>query len=76
MNKTTEISLCRYFVNRNARGNGDHEVHKEDCYFLPNAGNYIDLGIHMNGKSAIVKAKVFYQQSNGCYYCADECHTS
>ncbi|MCD4731240.1 MAG: hypothetical protein K8R74_11595 [Bacteroidales bacterium] len=68
--------MYRYYVNRNAQGNGDHEVHKEDCSFLPNAENRIDLGIHMNCQSAVVKAKVFYQQTNGCYYCADECHTS
>ncbi len=66
----------KYYVNTNAQQNGDHEVHKEGCKFLPEFSNRIDLGYHPNCQSAVQKAKVSYSRSNGCYYCCNACHTS
>ena len=73
---TTEIDLNRYFVNKNAQPDGIHEVHKDGCRLLPNEKTCIDLGIHMHGISAMVKAKFFYQQSKGCSFCTRGCHIS
>ena len=36
--------MARYYVNTNAQENGDHEVHKEGCYWLPMPHNLIYLG--------------------------------
>ncbi len=65
----------KYYVNKNQQTNGDHEVHKEDCTRLPNRENRIDLGNHSSCQSAVSKAKEYYTQVNGCYYCSNPCHT-
>lgn len=67
--------MSMYYVNKNAQSNGDHEVHKDGCSYLPNPENRIDLGYHTNCQSAVRKAKEHYSQSNGCYYCSRECNT-
>lgn len=68
--------MDKFFVNKNSQPNGDHEVHKEGCNYMPDYYNRIDLGYHSNCQSAVRKAKEYYNQSNGCYYCCKECHTS
>ena len=34
----------RFYVNKNAQPNGDHEVHRYDCSWLPDMENRIYLG--------------------------------
>ena len=65
-----------YYVNKNAQSNGDHEVHKLSCDYLPNSENRIYLGYFSNCTDAVKKAKDHFSQVNGCYYCSYECHTS
>ncbi len=65
----------RYYVNTNAQANGDHEVHKSDCSWLPHVDNRIYLGNFDSCFGAVRKAKGYYRQSNGCYYCSGNCHT-
>ena len=67
--------MARYYVNQNQQRNGDHEVHREGCSYMPNAANCTYLGEHSSCASAVVAAKRLYRQSNGCYYCSPECHT-
>ena len=67
-----------YCVNINAQlESGDHEVHNEtnNCQFLPETSNRYPLGYHLNCQSAVAAAKRIYTQTNGCYYCANDCHT-
>jgi hypothetical protein len=66
--------MARYYVNRNAQNNGDHEVHVKSCSYFPD--NVKDLGEHSTCRSAVTEAKKTYSQSNGCYYCCNECHTT
>lgn len=68
--------MAKYYVNKNAQSNGDHEVHKNGCTFMPNEANRIDLGDCLSCHEAVRKAKGIYPQSNGCYYCSPDCHTS
>lgn len=68
--------MSKYYVNKNPQVNGDHEVHEEGCFWMPKVENRIDLGFHYNCRSAVVKAKKHYKQSNGCKHCSIECHTS
>lgn len=68
--------MKKYYVNKNAQANGDHEVHTDGCDYLPEVYNRIDLGNHTNCVTAVVKAKEHYAKSNGCYYCCNACHTS
>lgn len=67
--------MPKYYVNRNAQDNGDHEVHKEGCSFMPEPVNRLYLGEHSICKTAVQEAKKHYSRSNGCYYCSHECHT-
>ncbi len=68
--------MPQYYVNNNAQSNGDHEVHKEGCYWLSLVKSKKDLGIHSSCHSAVIEAKKTYAKSNGCGTCSYECHTS
>ncbi len=67
--------MAVYYVNKNAQANGDHEVHKSDCEWLPDPENRLRLGVFTNCWEAVAEAKKHYAQSNGCFYCSKECHT-
>jgi hypothetical protein len=64
-----------YYVNDNAQANGDHEVHTEQCQFLPSSNNRRYLGYFDRCQEAVKKARETYPQSNGCYFCSRECNT-
>ena len=68
--------MTRYYVNKNAQNNGDHEVHKSGCQYLPLEANRIDLGDFNNCQDAVAAAKKHYRQCNGCWYCSRSCHTT
>lgn len=65
--------MARYYVNDKAQPNGDHEVHREGCAYMPVLATY--LGQHENCGSAVVAARKLYPQANGCYWCSRPCHT-
>lgn len=67
--------MARYYVNKNAQANGDHEVHTAGCSFMPLPENRIYLGDFDSCHPAVREAKKHYRQSNGCYYCCNACHT-
>jgi len=68
--------MARYYVNKNAQANGDHEVHREGCSYLPLETNRIYLGQFDSCSGAVREARNHYTQVNGCYYCSNACHTS
>lgn len=68
--------MDKYYVNKNAQSNGDHEVHKAGCSYMPNLENRISLGEFHSCGGAVQEAKKHYHQVNGCYYCCNACHTS
>jgi hypothetical protein len=68
--------MTRYYVNENAQANGDHEVHSGACPFLPAAEHRLYLGDFTDCRPAVAEAKRHYPRSNGCFYCARQCHTS
>lgn len=65
-----------YIVNTQPQANGDHEVHKSDCNHRPQPHNSRFLGFFETCRAAVDEAKKIYLQSNGCFYCSRECHTS
>lgn len=80
--------MPNYCVNRNLDSQGrNHEVHRLDqhyrgdgtygfCRKLPLERNQIALGFHLGCHSAVAQAKrLHYPNSDGCYYCSNECHT-
>lgn len=64
----------KYYVNSYAQPNGDHEVHDENCYFLPEATNTLYLGSFFSCVGAVIEAKKYYPTADGCYYCSSTCH--
>ena len=67
--------MSKYYVNKNAQPNGDHEVHTTGCEWLPNHENLIYLGDFISCHPAVTEAKRHYSKVNGCYYCSRACHT-
>lgn len=67
--------MASYYVNMNAQSNGDHEVHKSNCTWLPYPENRIYLGEFVSCYGAVDAARKHYAQVNGCYYCSPNCHT-
>lgn len=69
-----------YFcVNRVAQsGSGDHEVHDlgstKNC--LPATVNRLNLGYFASCTEAVQAARQLYNDVNGCYWCANQCHTT
>ena len=68
--------MLNYYVNKNAQPNGDHEVHREGCAWLPNIENRIHLGQFFSCQSAVLEAGKHYVQTDGCAHCSSACHTS
>ncbi|MFD2568572.1 hypothetical protein [Pseudotenacibaculum haliotis] len=68
--------MADYYVNKNAQSNGDHEVHRYDCSYLPYPENRIYLGDFSSCHGAVQAARKYYSQVNGCYHCSEACHTS
>ena len=69
--------MSRYYVNKNAQANGDHEVHQSHCSYFPNKDNAVYLGTFTSCHSAVAEAKrQGHKKANGCYFCSKECHTS
>ncbi|TVM33702.1 hypothetical protein DQK91_10780 [Oceanidesulfovibrio marinus] len=71
-----EANMPRYYVNKNPQTNGDHEVHKDGCSYMPQPGNLQYLGSFTDCHGALAEAKKYYSQVDGCYYCCPSCHRS
>ena len=65
-----------YYVNDTAQPEGDHEVHKDGCYWLTLVTSKTGLGIFTSCYGAVIKAKGIYASSDGCVHCSPDCHTS
>lgn len=65
-----------YYFNENTDKNGNHEVHKESCSYLPDVANRKLIGLADDCKEAIKKAKQEHplKSFDGCYYCSYQCH--
>ena len=67
--------MARYYVNDNAQSNGDHEVHREGCYWLTLVVSHTFLGDFLSCFPAVAEARKHYSQTNGCVHCSPDCHT-
>jgi hypothetical protein len=66
--------MPKYYVNRNAQPNGDHEVHMEGCPHMPHPDNRYYLGEFEGCYGAVLEAKEIFPTADGCYYCCAACH--
>ena len=67
--------MKRYYVNKKKQNNRGHEVHIEECHFLPKTENRIYLGQFNSCTEAIADAKKHYNKVKACKHCLEECHT-
>jgi hypothetical protein len=65
-----------YYFNDHIDEHGYHEVHTEDCEYLPNAANRTYIGRFENCQEAIKAAKEKYPSKyfDGCFFCCRSCH--
>lgn len=67
--------MINYYVNKNSQPTGEHEVHQSACYYAPDEENREYLGCFSDCKSAVDLAKkIYYRNSDGCFYCCNPCH--
>ena len=66
--------MTKYFVNDNAQSTGEHEVHTETCQYCPSPSNRTYLGNFYNCHDAVSRAKQYYSNVDGCYFCCNPCH--
>lgn len=65
-----------YYVNRSVSSNPNfnHEVHTEDCPYLPSTLNRDFLGCFSSSSEAIKEAKKKYSNVDGCAICCADSH--
>ena len=64
----------KFYVNKNAQATGEHEVHREDCFWLSLATDVLYLGDLSSCAEAIRAARRVYFNVDGCKFCCKECH--
>lgn len=67
--------MDHYYVNDNDQPSGEHEVHKNTCIYFSKIVSKTELGYYTNCREAVLKARTFYTNVDGCAYCCPECHT-
>jgi hypothetical protein len=68
--------MAAYYMNKNAQENGDHEVHRTGCAWMPAEHNRKYLGDFTNCRDAVREAKKIDSDADGCAHCSPDCHTS
>lgn len=59
-----------FYVHKHPLQNGDHEVHNEDCHYLPGVADRIYLGAFNNCQAAVGVARLTYPGASGCQTCS------
>ena len=60
--------MYKYYINKNAQDNGDHEVHKEGCFHMPEKENRIFLGHFSHCEPAVRAGKNIIQQQVAVFF--------
>ena len=68
--------MPRFYVDVNAKNNGDHVVHEWGCSYVPGPENRVYLGDFSNSYDAVLEAKRVYPKSIGCSFCATVAHVT
>ena len=67
--------MAVYYVSKNSQETGEHEIHTLECEYMPDPWSRLHLGDFSNCRDAIEKAKLHYDNVDGCHRCSKECHT-
>ncbi len=68
--------MKKYYVHNKAQLMGDHEVHEEDCHYLPPSAARTYLGRFASCRLALEEAARHRRLVNGCKTCCRECYTA
>jgi thioredoxin-related protein len=68
--------MKKYYLSKRSLLDGYFPVHKENCPFLSDRENRIDLGEFDNCYKAVKKAQSLIFNSDGCFYCNKRCSKS
>ncbi|MCW3463459.1 hypothetical protein [Chitinophaga nivalis] len=63
-----------YYVSKITQMNGDHEVHDQNCNYLPTFDNRLYLGQFESCRDAVNDAKKYYSEADGCQFCSPDCN--
>lgn len=65
-----------YYFNKNTDNHYRHEVHSDDCSYLPNTENRVYIGYENSCKDAIDRANLEHptRSFDGCYWCCRPCN--
>jgi len=66
--------MANYYVNKNAQTTGEHEVHKDGCPTPPLPFHRQPLGSFPSCRPAVVEARRYFGNVDGCANCSPECH--
>lgn len=71
-----DVILKEYYFYNYEDEHGYHEIHSEDCKFLPLPENRTLIGSSSSCSSALMNAQIKYpdKKFDGCFYCCRECH--
>jgi hypothetical protein len=73
---TIRRTVVRYYVSQDDHLNGDNEVHKKGCRWMPDDEEREYLGCYDGCKAAVAEANTRGYKANGCPYCCPTCHTN
>jgi hypothetical protein len=59
----------KYFINTSPRINGSHNVHRQQCPFLPEPGRRILLGVFQSSQDAVRKGRWYFRRADNCPFC-------
>jgi hypothetical protein len=63
-----------FYINKNADEHDNHEVHRNDCIFLPSPHNREMLGCFNTSQKAVIAAQRKYARVDGGWFCCPESH--
>ena len=63
-----------YHIDKIASETGTHVLHLNGCAHQPSLENRLQLGYHLDCKSAIITANNTHSSVVGCKYCSIECN--
>lgn len=61
--------MTHYYVNNRTQANGDHQIHRTGCSFMPETDSRCYLGEFDSFARALVEAHRRYKQVGVCRYC-------
>ncbi|HJV50869.1 MAG TPA: hypothetical protein VJ652_05405 [Noviherbaspirillum sp.] len=64
--------MQHYYVEKQEKANGAHEIHVPRCTYLPEADDRIYLGTFTNCADALRAAQTHYDKAASCRWCCKE----